>query len=63
MLPPLHVVVGLPQECDLATLHGAFEERFSSLLARSSHGDPSARTELVNLRLAYLNWAYVRRES
>ena len=62
MIQPLHEFVGLPQETDHSVLHGAFDERFNTLLERSSRGDRKANSELVSLRLAYLNWAYGRRE-
>lgn len=57
-IPTLNEIVGLPAATTPAEIAGASEERFRALFRRASHGDSAAQSELVRLRLAYLNWAY-----
>lgn len=57
-VPPLHEIVDLPVATPPAKIADAIEERFRALFSRASRGDQVAQRELINLRLAYLNWAY-----
>lgn len=59
MIPPLNEIVDLPQAIPAAELCLASEKRFQKVLERALLGDVDAQYELVTLRVAYLNWAYV----
>lgn len=59
VIPPLNQIVGLPAASAPAEIAGASEARFQALFSRASRGDQAAQREVVHLRLAYLNWAYV----
>ncbi len=58
MIPALDEIVGMPPETPPAELDLASEKRFLRVLRSASLGDAQARHELLQLRLAYLNWAY-----
>lgn len=57
-IPMLDEIVGLPVAAAPADIAGATEQQFQTLFEKASRGDVAAQRELVNLRLAYLNWAY-----
>lgn len=62
-IPPLNEIVGLPAASAAAEIAFASEQCFRKVLNGASQGDPGARRDLLRLRIAYLNWAYVGRES
>lgn len=62
-IPPLNEIVGLPAASAAAEIARASEQRFRNVLGRASAGDPDARRDLLCLRVAYLNWAYVKAEA
>lgn len=62
MIRPLHEIVGLPPETPPAELHCASERHLRTAFERASRGDKNAHRELIDLRLAYLNWAYANSE-
>ncbi len=63
MIPPLNEMVGLPLATSPVELDCASEQYFQTLLRRAAHGETSAQDELVRLRVAYLNWAYLGRKA
>lgn len=63
VLPVLNEIVGLPYAAPPEELGHASEQRFKALFRQASAGDPQAQSELVRLRLAYLNWAYAGKVS
>lgn len=62
MIPPLNEIVGLPPATSPAELDCASEQHFKTLIERAARGEANAQGELVKLRVAYLNWAYLGRE-
>ena len=58
MLTPLNEIVGLSPATSPAELGSASELLFKTLLDKASLGDKNSQTDLVRLRVAYLNWAY-----
>lgn len=57
---PLHQVVCLPPETPASELAHVVEAHFRRAFEKAASGD--AQDELVALRIAYLNWAYARRD-
>lgn len=62
-IPPLNEIVGLPAASAATEIACASEQRFRKVLDRASQGDPGARRDLLRLRVAYLNWAYVGQQA
>ena len=54
-IQPLNEPVRLSAAGAAVEIAGASEECFQALAGRASHGDPAAQSELIRLRLAYLN--------
>lgn len=59
MTPLLNEILGLSSAAPEAEVGRASEMCFQFALARASRGDADAQRELLALRIAYLNWAYV----
>lgn len=60
---PLNEIVGLPAASAPADIARVSEQRYLALFDQASRGDPQSQRELVSLRLAYLNWAYLGDEA
>lgn len=54
----LHEVIDLPAEAPMSEFARAVDLHFHAAFERAARGDASARDELLELRVAYLNWAY-----
>lgn len=54
----LHDVIALPAETSICEFARAVDLHFHAAFERAARGDLSARDELIELRVAYLNWAY-----
>lgn len=51
-------VVGLPAATPVMELDSAAERVYLTLFDGASRGDAAAKKKLIELRVAYLNWAY-----
>jgi hypothetical protein len=58
-----YFLMNLPAQTPPAALVEACAKRFQSALEGAAGGDSKAQRELVALRVAYLNWAYVRQNA
>lgn len=61
MIPRLNDVIGLPSATPVLELGCAAERRYESLFDGASHGDANAQQQLIELRVAHLNWVYADR--
>lgn len=58
MIPPLNEIVGLPPATSPVDMDCAAETYFKTVLEKASAGDAQSQRDLIQLRVAYLNWAY-----
>lgn len=58
MTLPLHQVIDVPPVTPVSEFAHVVEAHFRHAFEKAARGD--AQNELVELRVAYLNWAYAR---
>jgi len=54
----LYDVVDLPPETPMSEFASAVDVHFHAAFEKAARGDAGANDELLELRVAYLNWAY-----
>ena len=63
MILALNDIIGLPFATPAIEMALAAECARLTLFDKASVGDPSARRELIELEVAYLNWAYTPKKT
>ena len=61
LVPQLNEIVGLPANTPESEIERAAENCSQTLFDRAAHGDENAQQKLIELHVAYLNWAYAKR--
>jgi len=62
MVQMLTEMIGLPTDAGLNEIAQAADRQSETLFAKSADGDATACRQLVELQVAYLVWAYAKRE-
>lgn len=63
LIPSLNDIVGLPSNTSESDIECAAEFRSQALFDLAAHGDEDAQQRLIELHVAYLNWAYAGRRT
>jgi hypothetical protein len=60
MIQRLHEIVGMPSAATSTAIAQAADRYSENLFSRATGGDSTARRALIELKFAYLVWAYAK---
>ena len=60
MIQKLHEIVGMPSAAAPVMIAQAADRYYEKLFSRATGGDSTARRAVIELKFAYLVWAYAK---